>query len=533
MLSASASGWKFVTEWEERLGDTLGDYLVYSEMITDSNGDYVAVGYADNVLGGFTGRIIKIAPDGSVIWLYQLEDESFFTLGTDFGVLNSIVETDDGNYLVGGYIEDGVNDGSIILKISDAGALIWVEYPVEPATIPWHEGGIKKILPLGNDQYICLGDSYGVVYKLEDLGTSTSIEWSYSKHENSLMAPANFMQFSDVREGADGSLYFIGQYWGQTYPTRTDEKALILKLDADGNYIDEYAYTLDTHWRGSFQEFVVSPNGKVFISGEYQDTDVSHSTDFIYSHFVIEFDETKALNASLSGFITLPRPEPSLGEYLVETDLSTSTYLVNSAGNIVRISSGSELNPPPYPALPKQYVRISEFDPNFSVMISDQYEEWAITRSVDNLVYGAVVTPDNGYVLMGIFEDGPSLYEDNNFRKVRVAYTVTFDVNGTLSYQLVAHGRMVARPTNPAVVGRTFVNWTLNGNQYDFNNAVTSDITLVANLVSNPGTTTPGTNGSVVTPKTGVTVGFTTNVSLLIAGVGLLILGKWRKDDNN
>ena len=63
-----------------------------------------------------------------------------------------------------------------------------------------------------------------------------------------------------------------------------------------------------------------------------------------------------------------------------------------------------------------------------------------------------------------------------------VKYTVTFDSNGgsIVSSQTVVSGAKATKPTNPTRDGYTFVNWTLNGTEYDFNTAVTSNIILVA-----------------------------------------------------
>ena len=66
------------------------------------------------------------------------------------------------------------------------------------------------------------------------------------------------------------------------------------------------------------------------------------------------------------------------------------------------------------------------------------------------------------------------------------SYTVTFDSNGgsavtsqTLKFK---YGETVkaTKPTDPTREGYTFRNWHLNGSEYDFSNAVSSDITLTA-----------------------------------------------------
>lgn len=66
-------------------------------------------------------------------------------------------------------------------------------------------------------------------------------------------------------------------------------------------------------------------------------------------------------------------------------------------------------------------------------------------------------------------------------------YTITFDSNGgsNVSSQKVESGKTVSKPTNPTRDGYTFVSWTLNGSTYDFQTAITGNITLVANWKKN------------------------------------------------
>lgn len=62
-------------------------------------------------------------------------------------------------------------------------------------------------------------------------------------------------------------------------------------------------------------------------------------------------------------------------------------------------------------------------------------------------------------------------------------YNVTFDVNGgkeTIPDQQVEDGGKAIKPADPTKDGYTFVKWTLNGAEYDFDTPVTDNITLVA-----------------------------------------------------
>lgn len=62
------------------------------------------------------------------------------------------------------------------------------------------------------------------------------------------------------------------------------------------------------------------------------------------------------------------------------------------------------------------------------------------------------------------------------------SYTVTFDTAGgsSVSAQTVSEGQKATKPADPTKAGYTFKGWTQNGASYDFNTAVSGDLTLVA-----------------------------------------------------
>lgn len=66
-------------------------------------------------------------------------------------------------------------------------------------------------------------------------------------------------------------------------------------------------------------------------------------------------------------------------------------------------------------------------------------------------------------------------------------YTVTFNTDGgsKISSKTVVDGNKVSKPSNPTKNGYTFVNWTLDGKNYDFNTKITKNITLKATWKKN------------------------------------------------
>lgn len=70
----------------------------------------------------------------------------------------------------------------------------------------------------------------------------------------------------------------------------------------------------------------------------------------------------------------------------------------------------------------------------------------------------------------------------NNNNNTVTKYTVTFNSNGgsSVASQTVESGKTVSRPSNPSRSGYDFIGWQLNGNTFDFNNPINSNITLTA-----------------------------------------------------
>ena len=68
---------------------------------------------------------------------------------------------------------------------------------------------------------------------------------------------------------------------------------------------------------------------------------------------------------------------------------------------------------------------------------------------------------------------------------VKKQYTVTFNSNGgsTVASQTVEEGNKVTKPANPTRDGYKFECWLLNGTEYNFNSAITGNITLTAKWV--------------------------------------------------
>ena len=72
---------------------------------------------------------------------------------------------------------------------------------------------------------------------------------------------------------------------------------------------------------------------------------------------------------------------------------------------------------------------------------------------------------------------------NSNTPVVTEKVTVSFDSSGgsTVGAQTINKGSKANSPANPTKTGYNFAGWSLNGQAFDFNSPVNSNITLVAN----------------------------------------------------
>ena len=93
-------------------------------------------------------------------------------------------------------------------------------------------------------------------------------------------------------------------------------------------------------------------------------------------------------------------------------------------------------------------------------------------------------------------------------------YTVTFDSNGgsEITSRRVGENGSVIKPTDPTREGYTFLGWYLNGEEFDFNTKITSDITLTARWeeITNEGEGQGGSGSTGPIDVTSVSLNFKT-----------------------
>ena len=128
------------------------------------------------------------------------------------------------------------------------------------------------------------------------------------------------------------------------------------------------------------------------------------------------------------------------------------------------------------------------------------------TLSVTSPSYSGTVTLEKDFKVKntetrlpaGAHNDKVALLAGKTLVPYSIQYTITFDSDGgsEVAVQTVIAGTSATEPEAPTKEGFTFDGWTLNGEAYDFDSAVTVDITLTAVWEAASNVTINGVSGS-------------------------------------
>ena len=164
-------------------------------------------------------------------------------------------------------------------------------------------------------------------------------------------------------------------------------------------------------------------------------------------------------------------------------------------------------------------IRGGSFYGSVTAAIPDNYRDWDITKNFwSNISGGSFYKPvrTEGYVSGGTYYGGLTMGKDAKLSGKPVntgavindktnipnpngtPVTVTYAygaLGGTYATQIVQAGEKAIEPDVPSRQGYQFTDWYLDDTKYDFNTAVTGDMTLTAKWTANSYTITFDTDG--------------------------------------
>ncbi len=245
-----------ILEWQNTVGGNNNEYLYSIEQTID--GGFILGGYSESgisgdkteaSIGGQDYWVVKVNNLGEIEW-----DETIG--GTENDNLFSVQQTSDGGYILGGYTSSGISgdktEASLgvgytdywVIKINSVGGILWqntiggnfndyLQSIDQTADGGYIIGGYSLSELSGDKTEINLGNYDYWVLKLNALG---SIQWQNT------IGGVNFDQLTSVEQTSDG-LYIIGGYSNSGYsPDITDYgfasiNYLIFKLNSIGDIL--------------------------------------------------------------------------------------------------------------------------------------------------------------------------------------------------------------------------------------------------------------------------------------------------------
>ena len=245
------------TVWVRKIGNP-NDYNSTRQARVCSNGDYIFVGSADVNNTNGAVMVARFNSDGNHLWTRLYNTEPGYE---DVGY--TIVETSDGDFIVGAFVQQNIGqpNNRLLLKINAEGELINYQIIGDYSmTIGWpcleyaSDGnfiycGINY--PTGSlqsDMYFCKIDS--------DLNIIWESQYPLAHHLGYMFS---------IKENPDGSFISVG---GGKKENGEDE-GIIVKLDSEGQMLwhRRYQQALEPFYLNYLHDVVRSPDGGYVAGG--------------------------------------------------------------------------------------------------------------------------------------------------------------------------------------------------------------------------------------------------------------------------
>ncbi|MFZ1592194.1 MAG: MopE-related protein, partial [Chitinophagales bacterium] len=305
-------------EWQNTIGGSGTDYLRDIDITTD--GGYILGGYSSSpadydktepVIGGGSGSdywIIKLNATGNIIWQNTIG-------GTAYDYLQSIEQTTDGGYILGGYSSSSVSGD----KTEYVGSYdYWIVKIDATGTIEWQNtiGGagsdeLKKIIQTADGGYLAGGHSSSMAgydksedvvglatahpdYWVVKMDATGNIEW------DNTIGGTNNDYLTDVIQTFDGN-YFLGGYSNSepsgdkieinffiaNFWVGGNSDYWVLQLDDSGDII--WQNTIAGGEDDQLRAVTQSADGSLVFGG-YSQSDLYYDKDESYMHYYANDD---------------------------------------------------------------------------------------------------------------------------------------------------------------------------------------------------------------------------------------------------
>lgn len=319
-----------------------------------------------------------------------------------------------------------------------------------------------------------------------EFDNSVNPSWAANQNVTLNIAQGVFENLNDTSYTNDA--YSAQFYCSSDVPPTPPVTTHTVTFLVDGN-----VYQTDTVNDGDTVSVPVQPTKQDYtFDGWLLNGSAYNFTDLVYSDLTLEasWTYTPAPPVGTSPDVVgtmLTHDSTRAYPYQIEYTFDQNVLLGSSTGSI---TDGNNTTVPDNVVVSGDTLLYQFYEP---------YPDW-FASSIGNLdIYlpaGAVTDSTGYYNNLAYSDTGLGFSEVTPVTNI----TVTFDSDGgsAVASQTIQSGTIPTRPTNPTKSNYTFNYWKLNGNQYNFDVALSSNTTLVADWTYNPPAPTPVNPGTSV-----------------------------------
>lgn len=427
-------------QWAKNIGTSIYDsintinYTKDEGFIIGGKIDSASIDFGNNVViykdsnSSRDGFIAKYNKEGVVQWAKTI---------VGFDALNSVIETIDNGYLVGGnYSSSSIDLGNdivldkqsgidgIIIKYNSEGTVQWAKN-IEGTDLEY----VNKITQTTKGDYIVVGKcitskdfvGYGMLIKYNSEGI---VQWT-----NRLgISPT---EFKSVFEDSNGNIVVCGKTGGTSW---IDSNKLFNSSQSSGGLIAKFEDNGSLKWASVLGSYINSATqtkeGEYLIGGYFSGKQLELNTELdkmeniynsgSYDGFIIKIDEIETKDVVVKSYKTDSTGPNAIiktkdGGYISSTTESTGSY---------------------YNA--KYKCSIKKYDKNWNI-------EWEkIIERSGSISFSSILEREDGFILVGSFS-GRTLELENNIRlenhcisiypeKDSDAIIIKLDYNGNIDW---------------------------------------------------------------------------------------------------
>ncbi|MGD0977790.1 MAG: hypothetical protein ABR962_01475 [Candidatus Bathyarchaeia archaeon] len=319
-------------QWNEIYGGAQDD--VAKCVIQTSDGGYALAGYTNSSGAG-----------GTDMWLVKTDSNGAMQWNATYGGLlddgaNSIIQTNDGGYLLAGYVNssDGAGQSTWLVKTDSAGNMIWTQ------TLPGQ--GANSAVQTSDGGY-ALATAYSNAFGLVKVNSIGNIQWNQT-----YAGPSDEAMPQSVIKTGDGGYALAG--WTMTNSTGS-RGAWLVKTDSSGNIMWSQTYpglgvysliqTSDGNYAMTGDRaclLITDPSGSI-LWNEIYDSVTEPQKWFTRAYSLVEMSLDNFAMAGASNTFSNGGLDVDLTTVTLKTDITPPTITVLSPENKTYVSSNVPL----------------------------------------------------------------------------------------------------------------------------------------------------------------------------------------------